>query len=81
MTGVTKYTIGDEGFRYVTDSTNSITRWDKVAFVKIVGGMICVGLASLEFRLLPKHQFDSSEEFRRFHDEIAARIERAKTKP
>ena len=79
MTGVTKYSIDEEGFRYVTDSTDSVTRWDKVKEVKVVGGMMYVELASFQFRLLPKHQFGSSSEFRAFHDEIAARIERAKT--
>ena len=73
MTGNTTYTIEDDGFRYVTESTNSITRWENIGKVGIVGGMIYVELSSIEFRLLPRHQFSTDSEFQAFHDEIASR--------
>ncbi len=74
LIGNTEYFIEDEGFRYVTESTNSITRWGSIGKAKIFAGMIVVELSGYIFCLLPRHQFESDYEFESFFQEIEDRL-------
>ena len=74
LVGKTVYSLEDAGFRYVTESTNSITRWESISKTKIIGNMIYVELTSYVFCLLPLHQFDNEEAFESFYQEILAHL-------
>lgn len=74
LIGDTEYSIEDDGFRYVTESTNSITRWQSIGKARIFAGMIVVELSGYIFCLLPRHQFESDHEFESFYHEIEERL-------
>ena len=78
LIGDTKYSIEEDGFRYVTESTNSITRWASIGKARIFAGMIVVELAGYIFCLLPRHQFTSDDEFESFYRKIDERLTAAK---
>lgn len=78
LIGDTKYSVEDDGFRYVTESTNSITRWESIGAARIYAGMIVVELSGCIFCLLPRHQFASDNEFKSFFRTIDERLTAAK---
>ena len=74
LIGDTEYSIEDDGFRYVTESTNSITRWESIGNARIFAEMIVVELSGYIFCLLPRHQFESDREFESFFQKINERL-------
>ena len=80
LIGDTEYSIEDDGFRYVTESTNAITRWASIGKARIFAGMIVVELSGYISCLLPRHQFSSDDEFESFFREIVERLTAAKAR-
>lgn len=50
--------------------SSSITRWESIGKARIYGGMIVVELSGYIFCLLPRHQFESDQEFEAFFQKI-----------
>lgn len=71
-----RYTYGIEvdGFRYITDRTNSITKWTGIDSARITGSTIYIRISAFQFCLLPQRVFETKEHFEQFYEQLISHM-------